>query len=195
MYSKFPSWMLGFHGCNQETYDRVFLHNEHLLPSTNTYDWLGNGIYFWENNYDRALEWAESHYPNNPAVIGAIVDLGICLNLSDSQFYPLLVDAYVALRSRLSDQGKDMPKNRLTKGQDVLLRDLDCSVIQQLHFNLRQLDCGGFDSVRGLFIEGEPVYPGSGLNNRTHIQLCIVNPNCIKGYFKPLSPSQEYPVL
>jgi len=195
MYSKLPSWVLGFHGCNKEAYSNVFLNDQHLLPSTNTYDWLGHGIYFWENNYDRALEWAESHYQNNAAVIGAILDLGNCLNLSDNQFYSLLESAYTALKTRLTAQGKTMPKNRGKKGADTLVRDLDCSVIEQLHEDVQGYSGYTFDSVRGLFIEGDPVYPGSGLNNKTHIQLCIVNPNCIKGYFKPLLPDIDYPVL
>ena len=195
MYSKLPSWILGFHGCNNDTFENVFIHGHHLIPSTNTYDWLGHGIYFWENNYDRAMDWAVSHFHDKAAVVGAIIDLGNCLNLSDGQFYPLLVDAYVTLKERLTSQGIDMPKNYGRRGPDTLLRDLDCSVIEQLHDNFEALGNEGFDSVRGLFIEGDPVYPGSGLNNKTHIQLCIVNPNCIKGYFKPLSSDIGYPVL
>jgi len=195
MYSRLPSWVLGFHGCNKDTYDNVFLNEQHLLPSTNTYDWLGHGIYFWENNYDRALEWAESHFQDNAAVIGAILDLGNCLNLSDSQFYSLLESAYIALKTRLTTQGMPMPKNRGKKGPDTLLRDLDCSVIEQLHEDVRDYAGYSFDSVRGLFIEGDPVYPGSGLNNKTHIQLCIVNSNCIKGYFKPLSSVIDFNIL
>ncbi len=29
-----------------------------MNSSKNDYDWLGLGMYFWENNYDRTLEWA-----------------------------------------------------------------------------------------------------------------------------------------
>ena len=56
-----------------------------MKPSENTYDWLGHGIYFWEHNYQRALEWAQqSPKVEHPAVIGAVIDLGYCLNLTDS---------------------------------------------------------------------------------------------------------------
>ena len=53
-----------------------------LLASTNDYDWLGNGIYFWRNNEERTWEWAndlakrKSSLVKEPAVIGAIIDLG-----------------------------------------------------------------------------------------------------------------------
>jgi hypothetical protein len=38
--------------------DKVIAGKENLLASTNDYDWLGSGIYFWENNEERAMEWA-----------------------------------------------------------------------------------------------------------------------------------------
>jgi len=63
---------------------------DELKPSHNKYEWLGFGIYFWENDVSRALEWAQ-HIKENPhiyhqqikepAVIGAIIDLGYCLDL------------------------------------------------------------------------------------------------------------------
>ena len=51
MYTKLPNLTIGFHGCKQETYDNVIKHNQPLNKSMNRYDWLGNGIYFWENSY------------------------------------------------------------------------------------------------------------------------------------------------
>lgn len=46
-------------------------------------------------------------------------------------------------------------------------------------------DYPGFDSVRGVFIEGDEPYPGSAFSSKTHIQICVSNPNCINGYFEP----------
>ena len=68
--------MLGFHGCHKDTYRTVITKGGSLKASTNTYDWLGNGIYFWENNYTRASEWAYNRYGDDGAVIGAVIDLG-----------------------------------------------------------------------------------------------------------------------
>lgn len=48
MYEKLPNLVIGFHGCSQETYDKVIHQNQTLKASENTYDWLGHGIYFWE---------------------------------------------------------------------------------------------------------------------------------------------------
>ena len=51
MYSKLPNLVLGFHGCSKDTFDAVIQNGQHLKKSENDYDWLGNGIYFWENSY------------------------------------------------------------------------------------------------------------------------------------------------
>jgi len=42
-----------------------------------------------------------------------------------------------------------------------------------------------FDSTRGVFTEGGPIFPGAGILEKSHIQICIRNPNCIKGFFLP----------
>ena len=42
-----------------------------------------------------------------------------------------------------------------------------------------------FDSVRAAFLEGEPLYPGSMFRKQNHIQIAVINPNCIKGIFLP----------
>ena len=72
-----------------------------------------------------------------------------------------------------------------------MLRDLDCAVIHQLHeYNIGK-DGQIYDSVRGVFIEGKEVYPGAEIREKTHIQLCIVNPNCIKGLFGPREMAED----
>lgn len=92
MYSILPNLVLGFHGCDEETYQKVLYNHERLLPSSNTYDWLGNGIYFWEDSLARAQQWAvfsceryNKKHPDEaekkPAVIGAVISLGNCLNI------------------------------------------------------------------------------------------------------------------
>ncbi len=45
-------------GCSKETYENVIFHKHPLKASENSYDWLGHGIYFWEQNLKRAKEWA-----------------------------------------------------------------------------------------------------------------------------------------
>jgi hypothetical protein len=58
MYQCAPSFVLGFHGCDQEVGEKILFGETNLEFSSNDYDWLGSGIYFWENDPNRAIEWA-----------------------------------------------------------------------------------------------------------------------------------------
>ena len=53
MYEVLPSFVLGFHGCDRSVGENVLSGKTRLRKSSNDYDWLGNGIYFWENNPQR----------------------------------------------------------------------------------------------------------------------------------------------
>ncbi|MDA3926926.1 MAG: hypothetical protein PF904_19795 [Kiritimatiellae bacterium] len=64
------------------------------------------------------------------------------------------------------------------------MRDLDCAVIETLHQYRKASDFKAFDSVRGMFAEGKELYPDAGFQGQSHIQICVCNPNCIKGYFR-----------
>lgn len=199
MYSHLPNLILGFHGCDQSTFDAVVKHGEGLRPSVNDYDWLGNGIYFWEQNYERAHSWAEEQSLRGkfqqPAVIGAVIDLGFCLNLMDSRYIELLKNEYDLLCVDAELGGIELPKNQGST-QDKLLRRLDCAVIEHLHARIDSLpkskNFKPFDSARGLFTEGGPAYEGAGFTNQAHIQICVRNPNCIKGYFAPREENREW---
>lgn len=196
MYEKLPNLVIGFHGCSQETYEKVIVHNQPLKASENSYDWLGHGIYFWEQNLQRAKDWSKRRYGKDSAVVGAVIDLGNCLNLTDSKSSDYLKNGYRILKTRCEVTGADMPVNRQSqKTRDVLLRDLDCAVILQVQdFYSAEKGKPAFDSVRGVFIEGGPPYPGSALCEKTHIQLCVCNPNCIKGYFAPRTQDNHYSI-
>ena len=97
------------------------------------------------------------------------------------------------LKEKYAALGEELPVNRKpNKNGDVLLRDLDCAVIQQIHQYHKETEAREYDSVRGVFIEGREAYPGAGFKEKTHIQLCIVNPNCIKGFFSPRCADDTY---
>lgn len=53
-----PFSVIGFHSCDREVGLKVLNGKDNLFSSTNTWDWLGEGIYFWEQNPGRALEYA-----------------------------------------------------------------------------------------------------------------------------------------
>jgi hypothetical protein len=197
MYEVLPSFVLGFHGCDKKVAEQVFAGKSALASSQNDYDWLGHGVYFWENNPQRALDYAELLRRNpkrskskvsKPAVVGAVIDLMQCLNLLDAQFIQMMKHSYQRLKALHRRTGTDIPVNKTIGGSnDLLLRHLDCAVIERIHSLRKDQGLSPFDSARGVFIEGQPIYPGAGINEFSHIQVCVRNPRCIKGYFRVIN--------
>ena len=139
LYSSRSNLYIGFHGCDKSVGEMI-LHGGSLKPSHNDYDWLGHGVYFWENNEQR-----------------------------------------------------DLPINKnIGSNGDLLLRHLDCAVIEYEHAINEMAKVKSFDSVRGVFVEGNDLYPGGGIKEKNHIQICVRNPNCIKGYFLPRMKDEDY---
>jgi hypothetical protein len=174
MYSKLPNLVLAFHGCDISTYENVLYNHEPLALSENPYDWLGNGIYFWEQSYERALNWAKEHSKiTTPAVLGAVIDLGYCLNMTDYKSASILRLGYEILEFECKLTSSSLPINRDKKGNsDLLIRELDCAVIQRIHQYNKENSKNAFESIRGVFVEGDSIYPNSGFKEKTHIQLC-----------------------
>lgn len=193
MYSDRSGLVLGFHGCDIELRNKVIAGAEQLKGSSNSYDWLGNGIYFWENSPARALDFADNLKRNSksriqkiktPAVIGAIIDLKHCLDLTEFKNLQILKSGYEALKEMLDTKGLQLPENKnIGSSNDLLIRHLDCAVIETIHANNEASN--RYDTVRGMFIEGDFPYPNAGFKEKNHIQICVRNPNCIKGYFLP----------
>lgn len=204
MYSVLPSFVLGFHGCDKATAEEVFSGKTRLKNSTNEWDWLGNGIYFWENNPQRALEYARllvkhpercSKPVKTPAVIGAVIDLGYCVNLLDEKSIRLVKEANEVYCAMCEAENQPAAQNKSGgNSKDLLLRYRDCAVIESLHIFREEKKERPFDSVRGIFGEGKPLYDNAGFREKNHIQICIRNPNCIKGYFRVLDPDSNWPI-
>jgi hypothetical protein len=153
--------------------------------SSNDYDWLGPGVYFWESNPHRALEFAREKQKRgdgieHPFVVGAVIDLGLCLDLTTKDSIESLRDAHSSLLSAIHSMGGPVPVN----GPESWRRRLDCAVIQYLHQILRGSGAEPVDSVRGIFTEGIPIYPGSSFLEKTHVQISVVNLDCIKAVFR-----------
>jgi len=195
MYSKRAGLVIGFHGCDKSVRDKVVCEKgKYLNPSDNAYDWLGSGIYFWENDPVRALEFAKylkENPPHNrkqkikePSIVGAIIDLGFCLDLMDSGNLGIIKEGYRILKKLREKQNLSIPENiPLHKDEDLIKRYLDCAVIEFVHQHRKENNLPEFDSVRGVFFEGKELYPNAGFREKNHIQIAIRNPNCIKGYF------------
>jgi hypothetical protein len=179
------SFVLGYHGCDRTVAEKL-LSGAPFEESKNEYDWLGWGIYFWEANPLRALEfahdWKARGKYNEPYLVGAAIDLGYCLDLTSSTGVQIVKSAYEDFAHYVKAADEPLPTNRL--GKDRLLRALDCAVLNHLHKVREKLDQQPFDSVKGIFLEGDEIYPNAGFYDKTHIQICVRSPSSIKGIFR-----------
>lgn len=171
---QFARFVLGYHGCQPDFAEVLFrgeLPIAQWLPSQNPYDWLGHGIYFWEYAPQRAREWGGG------GVVGAVIQLGRCLDFTDVRFTDLLASAYQASKKSYRQHKRKLPKNRDGR------RELDCLVINTLV--AAQDQSSRFQTVRGPFLEGRRVFAGSGIFRESHIQIAVRDPTCILGVFRP----------
>lgn len=193
MYLSKPSVIYGFHAIDRSAGLRILNQKDQFEHSSNEYDWLGPGIYFWENNLERARQYAQQDSERSdskikePFVLGAVLELGNCLDLLDQKYNDFLKDTYSRLKNALSEQGRPLPSNRKIGEDDFdfKARELDCSVIRYACTLSKKEHDKPFDSVRAAFIEGNPIYEGARFFSENHIQIAIINPNCIKGIFLP----------
>lgn len=211
MHDLASSFVLGFHGCVDDVARKLVLREESFRPSENSYDWLGHGIYFWLEDPRRACAWAQRHVAGTgngkPAVIGAVINLGRCLDLTTRAGIEAVRSGHEALKAvfesgltrrnivvagldfllpYFDDKGGRMPENRPAKPDDgdILIRRLDCAVIN-MTCNILDEGPHPVDTVKGVFFEGGPAYEGAQIHERTHTQICVRNAACIRGIFYP----------
>ena len=199
----FPGFVFAYHGCDRAVGERILDGKEHVCPSNNKYDWLGPGAYFWENSPQRAKTWAMFLRDNpkyartaikEPFVIGAIVEPGWCLDLTNAGCLRILRQAYDEFAVTMAASATPLPKNEKghSEDKDLVKRRLDCAVINFLHSVRQEQRRRPFDTLRGAFVEGGRLYPGAGMAAKTHIQWSVRDPaRSIRGYFRLLPGWEE----
>ena len=158
-------FILGYHGCRSSIGEDI-LAGKPFKQSNNNYDWLGSGIYFWESDPKRALEFCkEKRQRDNskastkwldddkPFVVGAIIDPRLCLDFTTTVPTDLL-DTYSVYKELADTSGLEMPKN----SSNGLLKPLDCAVINMLHDVRMRQGFEPIDSLKGAYIEGCLLY-------------------------------------
>ena len=84
----------------------------------------------------------------------------------------------------IESQGGKLPSNGAMEDGIYLYRPLDCLVIKMVHKPRAESGLDAYDSVYGIFVEGQDLFPGSGFKAKSHAQIAIRNPECIAGYFR-----------
>ncbi len=177
--------VLAHHGTTAAVAEGI-MRGQALRESANDYDWLGRGIYFWEESEARAWTWAvaqaeriakvERRAPR-PAVVCVRVDLSRCFDLADARFAALLPTFERSYNSFVLAHDAPRPTN------SAGLRRLDRAVIDHGIAALASAD-EPFQVVRAPFVEGPPAFPGSELRLLSHVQLAVRDPRAILSVFR-----------
>jgi hypothetical protein len=179
---RFARVVLGYHGCTSSFAELILSGKAGIADwraSKNSYDWLGDGIYFWEHAPERARAWRRrGDKTNHSSVIGAVIQLGVCLDFTDIRSTELLAIQYQELVEDYSNQNRALPRNE--NGRQIL----DCLVVNQLIQKSSAIS-ERFQTVRCPFLEGEAAFPGSGILKESHIQISVIDRSCILGVFRP----------
>lgn len=180
----FPRIVIGYHGCS-DTFAQRLLSGK--LPfsewnhSQNPWDWLGHGIYFWEHSPVRAMRWGrERRRWRRFGIVGALIQLGRCFDLTDIANTESLSVGYERLVENYAAAGRALPSNSGPR-PDLKRRELDCLVINYCADRAP----APYQTVRGAFFEGAPAYPGAMIRRESHIQIAVRDVSCILGVFRP----------
>ena len=131
MHKLSSAFVLGYHGCDRAIAEQLIA-GAPFVASENDYDWLGSGVYFWEANPRRGLDFAyelqrwrrgKSNEIKHPYVVGAAIDLGFCLDLMSFDGIRAVASTYKNLLEYCAGAGTQVPSN--SGGQDLLFRKLD----------------------------------------------------------------------
>lgn len=187
----FPQLVIGFHGCSSTVAQKLLSGKiAHLSPSIKSDEWLGEGVYFWENDYDHALEWAKAHIKEGetPEVIGAIINPGNCFDLTRASWLKALHLSAQSLALEYQKSGTKLPKNNSKRHL------YDCLLVNYARKEWESYTKGNrkiINTVRGAFYEGEPI-GDSTFGSLNHIQWAVVTPEqSILGYFRPTAAMQK----
>ena len=196
MHQFLPRLIVGFHGTFKSVADRL-VNNEPFRRSDNPGDWLGNGVYFWLNDPVRARSWAEDKVAKladqsseEAVVLGAVIDPGNCLDLTTKEGLSWLALGHDQLAFNMRTAGIPLIQNG--SGNN---RPLDKAVVEQVYrlvdglinddqLKRQQQRVRRIDSVINVYPDGDPLYEGTTILAKTHVQLCLRDPAKIIGVFK-----------
>jgi hypothetical protein len=168
-----PREVVGYHGCSAEA-SALLTAGEAFVPSSREYDWLGRGVYFWEYGPFRALDWARSRFGSQGVVLEANILLGRCLNLLDVEHSAAFGVAYDLAMTEAERKGVRLLDN-LPDGRYYLDR-----FMVEFYCELEAETTGlPYQTVRGCYPEGPPVFPQSRILSQTHVQIAVRDPSCL----------------
>jgi hypothetical protein len=172
-----PVRIYGYHGTSREAANRII--QQGFRESTNDYDWLGTGVYFFQDAPMRAPAWATELYPDDPAVIRSLIRLENCIDLLDLNWFPLIRNVYNAFVDNLRTSNLPLPRQNPSRSK---AHRLDCAYFNYITEVLSSQD-QKVDAIRAVFLEGDRIFPDSAIFDLAHIQIAIRNNDLIEANY------------
>lgn len=174
--------VIGYHGTSISAANDIL--DEGFRISENQYDWLGDGVYFFQEAPQRAWDWALEWHRNEAAVVGAEISTAECINLLDTEWNSFMANAYNSYLSFINQLGDQVPEQ--SGGNHRLDREVinyAVGVLEDLGHNVA--------CVRAPFAEGRPVYPNSAILDLTHVQIAVRHPRrCLNDIWLEPDPTK-----
>jgi hypothetical protein len=147
--------------------------------SDNDYDWLGTGVYFFQDAPLRAEQLARERHPQNPAVICAVIRLENCIGLFDINWVPQLKNVYNLFVQQYRSTDRPLPKQNPDRSK---AHRLDCAFFNYASKFLSS-EQQPVESIRAVFVEGKRIFSDSAIFDLAHVQIAIKNRALIKQYY------------
>ncbi|MFB2894617.1 hypothetical protein ACE1CI_17040 [Aerosakkonemataceae cyanobacterium BLCC-F50] len=158
----------GYHGTSAEAAEVII--QQGFNVSSNDYDWLGTGVYFFQDAPVRAWEWATQQHPTNPAVIRSTIRLEDCIDLLDIEWFPIIREAYTVFVEEFRQANRPLPRQNPERSK---AHRLDCAYFNYLVEQILNPQVESIRVIRGIFVEGERIFPNSAVFDRAHIQISV----------------------
>lgn len=172
----------GYHGTTLQSANAIL--NNGFLVSQNPWEWLGDGIYFWQDAPIRAREWAldwslRNQQNHDPAVVKAKLNLIDCIDMLDVGWRDVLQELsqeFLALVRSIPEFSK-LKNHRAGAARGR--HELDAAFF---NFAVEDLRRRGVTvrSIRAAITEGNPILPESPLCYKSHVQICILDQSLIE---------------
>lgn len=160
-----PSEVIGFHGTSRDALAHLLARD--IRASDQHFEWLGTGVYFWQDSPSRARQWAVARFGADAAVVVVQIDLDGCLDLLDPRWQAEVRDADFEFVLDCIANERPLPVNtdRGNHARDAATINWYCDRAAEDSHPVR--------SVRAIFEEGEPIFEGSKIRSMSHVQVAV----------------------
>lgn len=157
-----PYMYIGYHGTSRDSAEKIRLTG--FRPSVREEDWLGSGVYFFENDFLLAKAWCSKvkKYGTNWAILRCKICADTVLDLLTEEGY----EAFRAMAHKIKDRYHKLPGGGPRRNINKIVVDLICNVEP-------------VDVIRGAFdASGRKAPPRTNVLP-VQVQLCVRNTDCI----------------